>query len=183
MWWVLYILSGFHYHQGSHRRETLYMCSEYRTSFNQAHQLSSFRKIHTRENPSECKECGQSFSWKCHLISHQVAHTRERALWVSQYGWQWNWGIWGSKKVGRTYAANGHFLEETEAQRCCIMFVISLQWIRIWDLIPGYLFQDLGSLVILPPPAPSRFGYWDNTLSVLTFLHPSSPAWWALLIP
>ena len=84
------------------------MHSGYRTSFNQTHQLSSFRTIHTRENPYECKECDQSFSWKCHLISHQVAHTEERALWVSQYGWQWHWGVWGSKKVGRTYAANGH---------------------------------------------------------------------------
>ncbi|PIO24898.1 hypothetical protein AB205_0031350, partial [Aquarana catesbeiana] len=79
-------------HEGDHRVENIFSCSECdrpfsclecRKSFNKKDNLVKHQKIHT--------ECGKSFTYKGDFVKHQKSHTGERPYSCSECGKSFTW--------------------------------------------------------------------------------------------
>ncbi|PIO29821.1 hypothetical protein AB205_0053150, partial [Aquarana catesbeiana] len=65
-------------HEGDHRGDNLFSCSECGKSFTRKGNLIQHQRVHTSERPFPCSECGKSFTQKGALTRHEKIHTGER---------------------------------------------------------------------------------------------------------
>ncbi|XP_077322421.1 uncharacterized protein LOC143956163 isoform X23 [Lithobates pipiens] len=73
-------------HEGDHRGDNLFPCSECGKCFNQKEALTRHQIIHTGELPYSCSECGKSFNRQEVLVRHQRIHMGERPYSCSECG-------------------------------------------------------------------------------------------------
>ncbi|XP_073451124.1 uncharacterized protein [Aquarana catesbeiana] len=73
-------------HEGNHRGDNLFSCSECGKSFIKKAHLATHQRIHTGERPYSCSECGKSFTQKGDLVKHLRIHTGERPYSCSECG-------------------------------------------------------------------------------------------------
>ncbi|XP_077321582.1 uncharacterized protein LOC143955402 [Lithobates pipiens] len=73
-------------HEGDHRGDHLFSCSECGKSFTKKGFLVQHQRIHTGELPYSCSECGKSFTKKGFLVQHQRIHTGELPYSCSECG-------------------------------------------------------------------------------------------------
>ncbi|PIO27271.1 hypothetical protein AB205_0178970 [Aquarana catesbeiana] len=93
-------------HEGAHRGDNLFSCSECGKSFTRKGKLIQHQRVHTKcgksfihkgdlvkhqrvhrgERPYSCSECRKSFTYKGDLVKHQRVHTGERPYSCSECG-------------------------------------------------------------------------------------------------
>ncbi|PIO25469.1 hypothetical protein AB205_0189010, partial [Aquarana catesbeiana] len=73
-------------HEGDHRDENLFSCSECGKCFTDKGQLLVHHRSHTGERPYACIECGKCFSQKGDFVKHEMIHTGERPYSCTECG-------------------------------------------------------------------------------------------------
>ncbi|PIO12493.1 hypothetical protein AB205_0175950, partial [Aquarana catesbeiana] len=63
-------------HEGAHRGDNLFSCSECGKSFTKKGKLIQHQRVHTTECTFPCSECGKCFKHKHNLVRHQRIHTK-----------------------------------------------------------------------------------------------------------
>ncbi|XP_063814205.1 gastrula zinc finger protein XlCGF57.1-like isoform X1 [Pseudophryne corroboree] len=73
-------------HCTSHRRDSVYQCSECGKCFLYQYNFEKHQMVHTGVKPFVCSQCGKSFRGKGQLVAHQKIHTGEKPFSCSECG-------------------------------------------------------------------------------------------------